>query len=101
MSPVSSSAGPLTTDRPPAENSGAKLIDNATPHLRQKHDRTADHRQRVQGCLVLFVETTDGRYRRRPFLTLAAADRACRRAEQSGHVASVVVARLEPVAVIA
>jgi hypothetical protein len=62
--------------------------------------RHTDHAVQVRGCLVLVVETPGGRYRRRTFLTLAAAQRACRRAEDAGHAASVMVARLEPVAVI-
>ncbi len=78
---------------PTAENLDSS---HGTPNERQKHD----HTRQVRGCLVLVVETPSGKYRRRTFLTLAAAERACRRAEESGHVASVMVARLEPVAVI-
>ena len=59
------------------------------------------HGQQVRGCLVLVVETPGGRYRRRTFLTLAAAERACRNARDAGHPASVVVAQLVPVAVVA
>jgi hypothetical protein len=67
-----------------------------TPEQRQTHE----HTRQVSGCLVVVVETATGRYRRRTFLTLKAAERACQRAEEAGHPASVVVARLEPMALI-
>lgn len=91
-----SRGGPLTTDRPTAENPGEKFEANGTPEQRQTHE----HTRQVRGCLVVVVEMPGEKYRRRTFLTLKAAERACRRAEEAGHPASVVVARLEPVAVI-
>ncbi len=62
--------------------------------------READHARQVRGTMVVVVETEVGKYRRRAFLTLASAQRAVERAEAAGHRASIVLARLEPVAVI-
>ena len=56
------------------------------------------HGSQVRGTLVVVVETAAGKYRRRAFLTLASAQRAVERAETAGHPASMVLARLEPVA---
>ncbi len=97
MSPGNSSAGPLTTDRPTAENLDIAQSTDASDIY---DGRQTGHLQQVRGCLVLVVGCPGGKYRRRTFLTLAAAERACRRAQEAGHVASVMVARLEPVAVI-
>lgn len=71
-------------------------IVNGTPDQRQSHE----HTRQVRGCLVVVVEMPGEKYRRRTFLTLKVAERACRRADEAGHPASVIVPRLEPVAVI-
>lgn len=59
-----------------------------------------DHATQVRGCLVLVVETPSGKYRRRTFLSLSSAERACQKARAAGHPASVIVAQLHPVAVV-
>lgn len=69
--------------------------DERTPAVRQSP--ADDLAGRVRGCFVLVVEPTPGRYRRRTFLSLAAAERAAGKAEAAGHVAQVVLG-LEPVA---
>jgi hypothetical protein len=51
----------------------------------------------VAQVLVLVVQTSGDQYRRRVFLSLAAAERAARRAEVKGHDAHVILCRLVPV----
>lgn len=46
---------------------------------------------------VAVVEIAEGKYRRRPYLTLAAAQRAVDRAEARGVTASVTLCELVPV----
>lgn len=57
-------------------------------------DAMAEH---INGALVVVVVTPAGRYRRRVFLTAAAAERAVRNAEARGHSAEVFLAELRPV----
>lgn len=52
------------------------------------------------GAFVVVVHLYGDRHRRRVFLTLAAAERAARRAEDAGHVAHVLLARVVPLGVI-
>ena len=54
----------------------------------------------TDGSLVVVVRTPAGRYRRRVFLTLAAAERARDRAQDAGHDAEIVLCRLTPMGVI-
>ena len=51
----------------------------------------------VAQVLVLVVQTGADQYRRRVFLSLAAAQRAAARAEAKGHDAHVILCRLVPV----
>lgn len=67
------------------------------------HDHTrhqADPRAAVAGY-ALAVETGNGRYRRRLFLTLAAAENAVARARQRGQYAEIILVRIVPVEVVA
>lgn len=50
----------------------------------------------VGGTFVLVVELSGGRYRRRCFLTAAAAEKASSRALAAGHNAKVYLAELRP-----
>lgn len=95
MTASNSRGGPLTTDRPTAENPGEKFTANGTPTSGSRHD---DAHQHVRGTLVVVVETPGDKYRRRCYLSLSAAEAAYRRAEAAGHTAEIVLARLEPVA---
>lgn len=52
--------------------------------------------QHVNGTFVLVVQATAGQYRRRCFLTAAAAEKACRRAQARGENAEVILAELKP-----
>ncbi|MGD7707012.1 hypothetical protein [Microlunatus sp. Y2014] len=53
--------------------------------------------EHVNGALVVVVQTPQDRYRRRVYLTAAAAERAVRRAGERGQSASVFLAELRPV----
>lgn len=53
--------------------------------------------EHIAGALVLVVEVAEDRYRRRVYLSAAAAERAAHRAVDQGHEASVYVAQLRPV----
>lgn len=50
---------------------------------------------------AVLVETGEGRYRRRLFLTLASAERAVERAEDRGQSAHLVLCQIVPTGVIA
>lgn len=50
---------------------------------------------------AVLVETGEGRYRRRLFLTLASAERAVDRARDRGHYAHMVLCRIIPSGVVA
>jgi hypothetical protein len=56
-------------------------------------DAVAAH---VDGTFVVVVEVTDGKYRRRCFLTAASAERAAARATDRGENATVYLAELKP-----
>jgi hypothetical protein len=56
-------------------------------------DEIAAH---VDGTFVVIVHLTSGRYRRRCFLTIAAAERHSRRAQAAGHNAEIYLAELKP-----
>jgi hypothetical protein len=56
-------------------------------------DQIAQH---VDGCFVVVVRVTGGKYRRRCFITVAAAERAARNALDAGHNAEVYLAQLKP-----
>lgn len=60
----------------------------------------ADVREAVDGALVVVVTTPAGRYRRRVYLSLRAAEAAVDRAERRGQVARIVLCSLLPVRVI-
>lgn len=81
----------------PAANRGASIeptIDDSTAHRRHAVVLSA-----AAGYAVL-VETGEGRYRRRLFLTLASAERAVERARDRGKYAYLVLVTLTPTAVI-
>lgn len=54
----------------------------------------------VRGALCLVVTTPAGRYRRRIFLTVGAAEKAAERATDAGHVAEIVLCRLDPIWIV-
>jgi hypothetical protein len=91
VSPGDSEAGPLRRDRPTTASRLDKTLDaDDTPQ-----DRAA---QQVRGALVVVVEMDSGKWRRRCFLTVKAAEQAVARAEAKGYAATVVLCRLEPTA---
>lgn len=83
-------AGP-TPETGPHNNPAAD--DHSTP--------TDAHLFAVASGYAVLVETGEGRYRRRLFLTLASAERAVNRARDRGKYAYMVLVTLHPTAVIA
>lgn len=75
----------------PAGNQG--LTENYGTLSVDDWDATAHH---VDGTFVLVVKVTGGLYRRRCFMTAAAAQRACQRATSRGENATVWLAELKP-----
>ena len=73
---------------------------NSTP---ADHDYTRHQAEALSAVTgyALAVETGAGRYRRRLFLTLAAAENAVARARARGQYAEVVLVRVVPVGVVA
>ncbi|MGH3484740.1 MAG: hypothetical protein ACRDPQ_16095 [Nocardioidaceae bacterium] len=55
-----------------------------------------DVARHVDGAFVLVVHVTGGKYRRRCFLTAAAAEAAVQRATDRGEIATVYLAELKP-----
>lgn len=85
---------------PLVNTAAAKLQvpDQSTTPTRQDQSRQDGAHRQVRGTLVVVVETPGDKYRRRCYLTLASAEAAVARAEAKGYCATVVLARLEPVA---
>lgn len=52
-------------------------------------------REQVEGCFVVVVFRPEGKYRRRVYLTLAAAQKASDSARARGQIARLSLARLE------
>lgn len=79
----------------PADNRGAST-EPADHHSTPRHEAVLDA---AAGYAVL-VETGEGRYRRRLFLTLTSAERAVGRARDRGKYAYLVLVTLTPQSVI-
>ena len=79
----------------PARHEGASNY-QVDHHSTPRHDSVLNA---AAGYAVL-VETGEGRYRRRLFLTLASAERAVNRARDRGKYAYLVLVTLTPTAVI-
>jgi hypothetical protein len=60
------------------------------------NDPLDDLAKEIDGSFVLVVKLSGGKYRRRCFLTAAAAERAARNAQDAGHNATVFLAELKP-----
>ena len=74
-------------------NSTAIKYGSSLPSTADDWQKLAAH---VNGAFVVLVETSHGNYRRRVWLTLAAAERAAIKAQDAGHNAVVVLAELRP-----
>jgi len=59
-------------------------------------DALDDIAKHIDGSFVLVVKASDGRYRRRCFLSAASAERAARNAIEASHDAEVFLAELKP-----
>jgi hypothetical protein len=82
----------LTSLSPALENAEGATLRAFTPE---------DAANVAGGAFVVVVHLLGERHRRRVFLTLAAAERAARRAEDAGHRAQVLLSRIVPLGVIA
>lgn len=78
----------------PAVETGRSIKTLNTQSIAEPTDKAALY---VSGAFVALVETPAGKYRRRVFLTLAAAEKAVQRAHDAGHSATVVLCQLTPV----
>jgi hypothetical protein len=88
--------GPAPSQPSPNDHqAAAKPLDKSTlvPLVGDALDDIAQH---VDGCFVVVVWVSGGKYRRRCFLTVAAAERAARNAQDAGHTAEVFLAELRP-----
>lgn len=75
---------------------GTPSLNLAHPSLVTVDDVLDELAIHVSGTFVLVVETKAGRFRRRAFLTAAAAEKAARRSLAAGHPAEVYLAELRP-----
>ena len=85
---------------PPAANRGASNVITADfqtvtlgPDILRELDALAAH---VDGAFVVVVKVNGPRYRRRCYLTAAAAENAARKAVERGENATVYMAELKP-----
>lgn len=69
-----------------------QAFDGATPIIPSHTDEWEQLAAHVDGAFVVLVETAYGRYRRRVWFTLAAAERAAEKARDAGHDSVVVLA---------
>jgi hypothetical protein len=67
-----------------------------TATLAPATDPLDDLARHVDGTFVVVVETTGGKYRRRAFLTVAAAEKSAASALAKGHNCRVFLAELRP-----
>lgn len=81
--------GASTEGEATAEAGGPTLIVRRTPSW----DEFAAH---VDGTFVVLVKLSGGRFRRRCYLTVKAAEDAARRAQLRGENAVVILAELRP-----
>ena len=80
--------------RPGQEAPSIKLAEaSLVPLSNDPLDDLADH---IDGAFVVVVRITGGRYRRRCFLTVAAAEWAARNAQAAGHDAQIYLSELRP-----
>jgi hypothetical protein len=94
--PLRRRRGPVPKHQPSTENQAATKLLDAPILVPLDSDALDDIAQHIDGCFVLVVKVTGGRYRRRCFLTAASAERAARNALDAGHDAQVYLAQLEP-----
>ena len=80
-----------TTDPAPTSKVAAKPP--ALPHSLDPLDDIARH---VDGAFVVVLKVTGGKYRRRCFLSVAAAQNAAQKATDRGEAATVMLCQLKP-----
>ena len=78
-----------------APNTDGSCLTSGLPLHRWLADASNVPAERL--AYVAVVEIAEGKYRRRPYLTLAAAQRAVERAEARGVTATVTLCELVPV----
>lgn len=80
----------------------APAVNEGAPNHPTAYDSTSRHDSVLAAAAgyAVLVETGEGRYRRRLFLTLASAERAVDRAHERGKYAYLVLVTLTPTAVI-
>lgn len=83
--------------RPVGETGRPKISDGDISILPATSDFLSGASLHVAGALVVVVDTSHGRHRRRVFMTVKSAQRAADRAIEAGHSAEIVLCRLIPV----
>ncbi|GAA1706499.1 hypothetical protein GCM10009831_15210 [Dietzia cercidiphylli] len=85
-----------------SEKRSAPAVNEGAPNHPTADDSTPRHDSALAAAAgyAVLVETGEGRYRRRLFLTLASAERAVNRARDRGKYAHLVLVTLTPTAVI-
>lgn len=81
----------------PAPETAAKQSGTSVPAGSDVSADAALFESIVDGVHVVVVRTSNDRYKRRCYLSLAAADKAAERARERGDEAAVVLCRLTPV----
>jgi hypothetical protein len=84
---------PRSAKRAPRQAPPVKLADGSLVPLGDPLAEIAAH---VDGTFVLVVRVTGGRYRRRCFLSVAAAERAAPNAQATGHSVEILLCELRP-----
>ena len=79
--------------RRPRQETPSTIAETSLNPVNVPLDELAQH---VDGAFVVVVEATGGKYRRRCFLTAAAAERSAGKALAKGYNAKVCLAELKP-----
>lgn len=82
--------------RPGERTARSQALADSTPIVTPDTDDWQRLAAQVDGAFAVIVETSHGKYRRRVWFTLAAAERAVAKAEDAGHNAVIMLAELKP-----
>lgn len=84
------------TNRPAGIHEAAETFSGVASSLNENVDKWQELAAHVNGAFAALVETRHGNYRRRLYLTLAAAEAAAHKAQDAGRDAVVVLCELKP-----
>lgn len=90
----------MTTRKSPGDQAGAIPKDNAGSGVRFSLTELDALALRIDGAFIVIAQVAAGRYHRRPYFTLRAAENAVRNANARGQSARIVLAQLKPAYIV-